>query len=101
MNAAPQRPPVKRRPRRRRRKSRLARWGRDSFFFVAAVTTYFHEFWMGDQEPSLLGFFGIFLFLGFIPAFRMDDRALTLGDAQGILIRLLGGQPPGGKPPES
>lgn len=91
------------RPPRRRRARRRKKWvtPRDFVFFAAATATYVHEFWTGDQEATLLGLFAIFLFLGFIPAFKADEKdvPLTLAGIQAILIRLLGGDPP--DPPES
>lgn len=67
----------------------------DVIFFLFALATYFHEFWQGDGEPTLLGLFAVFFFLGLIPAFRADGNNLNLGDVQGVMIRLLGGTPPG------
>lgn len=99
---ASQQPPPRRRPRKRRARPKR-KWvtPRDFVFFAAAVATYYHEFWQGDQEATLLGLFAIFLFLGFIPAFKADERdvPLTLGGIQSILIKLLGGEPPEQKPP--
>jgi hypothetical protein len=81
------------------RRRRARRWvqPRDLVFFAFALATYVHEFWVGDGEPTLLGLFAVFFFLGLIPALKADEGGYSIGDVQSILIRMLGGEPPSRK----
>lgn len=89
-------PPPPRKPPPRKKRRRKRRWvePRDVVFFAFAVATYVHEFWAGNGDPTLLGLFAVFFFLGLIPALKADGKGLTIQDGLAVLIRLLGGQPP-------
>lgn len=81
-----------------RRRKRRKRWfhPRDLIFFAFALATYVQQFFMGDGEPSLLGLFAVFFFIGLVPALKADGEGLSVGDVQRLLIKLLGGEPPSG-----